>query len=100
MMDRIVDYRVGQPLPKYSGCIATIGVFDGLHLGHRAILGRALAWARTEQRPALLVTFSIHPDFIVHGRAPEPLLSLDHRLREVERAGVDAALVLRFDEAL
>jgi len=99
-MDRILDYATAQPLPRWSGCIATIGVFDGLHLGHRAILDRALAWARTERRPAVLVTFSVHPDLVVHGRAPEPLLSLDHRLREVERAGIDAALVLRFDAAL
>ncbi len=99
-MERILEYRVGEPLPRWSGCIATIGVFDGLHLGHRAILDRALSWARTERRPAVLVTFGVHPDLIVHGRAPEPLLSLDHRLREIERAGVDAALVLRFDEAL
>jgi len=99
-MERILEYRVGEPLPRWSGCIATIGVFDGLHLGHRAILDRALSWARTERRPAVLVTFGVHPDLIVHGRASEPLLSFDHRLREIERAGVDAALVLRFDEAL
>jgi riboflavin kinase/FMN adenylyltransferase len=99
-MERILDYRVGQPLPKWHGGVATIGVFDGLHLGHRAILDRTLSWARTEQRPALLITFGVHPDLVVHGRAPEPLLSLDHRLREVGRAGIDAALVLQFDAAL
>jgi riboflavin kinase/FMN adenylyltransferase len=99
-MERILDYRPGDPLPRWHGGIATIGVFDGLHLGHRAILDRTLSWARTEQRPALLLTFGVHPDLILRGRAPETLLSLDHRLREVERAGIDATLVLHFDAAL
>jgi riboflavin kinase/FMN adenylyltransferase len=99
-MERILDYHLGQPLQKWHGGIATIGVFDGLHLGHRAILDRTLAWARTEQRPAVLITFGVHPDLVVHGRAPETLLSLDHRLREVERTGIDAALVLQFDTTL
>jgi riboflavin kinase/FMN adenylyltransferase len=99
-MERITDYRLGQPLPKWHGGIVTIGVFDGVHLGHRAILDRTLSWARTEKRPAMLLTFGVHPDLVVHGRTPEPLLSLEHRLREVERAGLDAALVLQFDTKL
>lgn len=99
-MERIRDIEPGAPLPAWRGCIATIGVFDGVHLGHRAILDRTLSWARTERRPAVLVTFSVHPDLVVRGRAPELLLSLDHRLREIERAGIDAALILSFDVRL
>jgi len=77
--------------------VATLGVFDGVHLGHRAILDTTLTWARSERRRSLVVTFSIHPDLVVRGRAPELLLSVDHRLREIERAGIDAAIVLPFD---
>jgi len=80
--------------------VATIGVFDGVHLGHRAILDTTTTWARTERRRSVLLTFSVHPDLVVHGRAPELLLSLDHRLREIERAGIDAAVVLPFDREL
>ncbi len=99
-LELIVDYTIGAPLPRWHGSVATIGVFDGVHLGHRAILDRTLTWARTERRPALLITFSVHPDLIVHGKAPERLQSLDQRLREIERAGIDAALVLPFDARL
>ena len=71
-----------------------------MHLGHRAILDTTLTWARMERRKAVVITFSVHPDLVVRGRAPELLLSLDHRLREIERAGIDATLVLPFDEEL
>ena len=97
-MERITDYVAGAPLPAWHGCVATIGFFDGLHLGHRAILDTTLTWARVERRKSVLITFSVHPDLVVRGRSPELLLSLDHRLREIERAGIDAALVLPFDE--
>ena len=92
-MHRIDGYSIGDPLPRWHGGVATIGVFDGVHLGHRAILDRTVTWARTERRPSVVITFSVHPDLIVHGRAPELLQSLDQRLRELERAGIDAVLV-------
>jgi riboflavin kinase/FMN adenylyltransferase len=47
-----------------------------------------------------VLTFSVHPDLVVHGKSPDLLLSLDHRLRELERAGIDATLVLPFDAKL
>lgn len=99
-MERIEGDASGAPLERWRGGVATIGVFDGVHLGHRAILDRMLSWARTERRPALVITFSVHPDEIVRGAAPPPLQSLEQRLAELERAGVDATLVLPFDAQL
>ncbi len=99
-MERIDPYVVGAPLPRWHGAVATIGVFDGVHLGHRAILDRTLTWARTEHRPALVLTFAHHPDLVVRGHEPQRLQSLDQRLREIERIGIDATLVLPFDAAL
>lgn len=99
-MERIEDYVLGAPLSRWHGGVATIGVFDGVHLGHRAILDRTLSWARTERRPALVITFGVHPDLIVHGQAPVPLQSLTQRLAEIERAGIDATLVLPFDASV
>ena len=99
-MERIVGDCDGRPLPRWRGGVATLGVFDGVHLGHRAILDRTLAWARTERRPALVITFSNHPDQVVRGAAPPPLQSLEQRLAELERVGIDATLVLPFDARL
>jgi riboflavin kinase/FMN adenylyltransferase len=99
-MKRFLDHSPATPLPQLKGCIATLGVFDGVHMGHQAILESTLNWARTEERPAVMITFSVHPDLVVHGRAPPLLQSLDHRLRILERFGVDAAVVLPFNAAL
>jgi len=87
-------------VPGLRGAIATMGVFDGVHVGHRAILDRTLNWARVEGRPAVVVTFATHPDEVVKGHAPPLLISLAHRRLELERAGMDAVLALRFDAAL
>jgi riboflavin kinase/FMN adenylyltransferase len=96
-MERIVGDCDGRPLTRWRGGVATLGVFDGVHLGHRAILDRTLAWARVERRPAWVITFSNHPDQIVRGAAPPPLQTLEQRLAELERAGIDATLLLPFD---
>lgn len=100
MMQWIGDYRPGAELPGLFGCVATLGVFDGVHVGHRAILDRTLHWAKLEQRKAVVITFSVHPDQVIRGQAPPLLLSLEHRRRELERCGLDAAVVLTFDQEL
>lgn len=96
----ILEEYPSQPLADLTGCIVTIGVFDGVHVGHRFILDTTLAWARTEDRPAVVVTFTVHPDAIVHGKAPPLLQSVPQRLREMARIGMDACLALPFDERI
>jgi riboflavin kinase / FMN adenylyltransferase len=79
---------------------AAIGVFDGLHLGHQAVLRRALDDARACVGAAAAVTFDRHPNAIV---APErtPLLiqSLSQRLQGLEKLGFDATWLIPFDRA-
>ncbi len=78
----------------------TLGVFDGVHEGHRAIL-RALADAAARTGgETVVVTFDRHPRAVIAGEAPPAITSLEHRLVLFERAGLDATVVLRFDEAL
>jgi riboflavin kinase/FMN adenylyltransferase len=79
--------------------VVTIGVFDGVHRGHRHVLERLRAFADREGGEAVVVTFDTHPRAILAGEAPKPLLSLAHRLLLLERLGVDATVVLPFDEA-
>ncbi|MBI3722559.1 bifunctional riboflavin kinase/FAD synthetase [bacterium] len=77
---------------------ATIGVFDGVHRGHRRILDALVAWAHEDGGEAVVVTFDRHPREVLVGEKPAALASLEHRLVLLARAGVDAVLVLPFDE--
>ena len=78
----------------------TVGVFDGLHRGHRYLLGRLrLAARRANARPAV-VTFDAHPDAVVRGHAPALLLDQEERLGRLARAGISTVVVQHFDDAL
>jgi riboflavin kinase/FMN adenylyltransferase len=83
------------------GAAITIGNFDGVHLGHREILRRVVERARAENLLATVVTFDPHPLRVLRpDEAPLLLLTLEQRLAEIERLGIDAVLVLRFDAEL
>jgi riboflavin kinase/FMN adenylyltransferase len=76
----------------------TIGVFDGVHRGHRRVLEALVEWAHEDSGDAVVVTFDRHPKEVLTGEKPAALASLEHRLVLLARAGVDAAFVLPFDE--
>jgi riboflavin kinase/FMN adenylyltransferase len=81
--------------------VLTIGNFDGMHLGHQEILRRVIEQARQKQWVAAVLTFFPHPVRVLRpAEAPDLLLTLDQRLAAFDAAGVDAALVLPFNEAL
>jgi riboflavin kinase/FMN adenylyltransferase len=92
----------GSAVPdRFRGGIVALGNFDGFHLGHQAVVGRAVARARAEGRPALVATFDPHP--VRYFRPDTPafrLTSLDQRERLFAAAGVDAMVVFHFDAAL
>ncbi len=78
-----------------SCSVVTIGNFDGVHRGHRAMLARAGRIARESGCALAAVTFEPHPLTVVAPhRAPERLTPLDEKLRLLEGCGVDAAVVL------
>lgn len=77
------------------------GNFDGLHIGHRALLAHLRAEADRLQGPLIVVTFDPHPLRFLHPeRAPAAIDTLDGRLAYLTQLGVDRTYVLRFDEAL
>lgn len=87
--------------PHLRGGIVALGNFDGFHLGHQAVVGRAVDQARAEGRPALVATFDPHP--VRHFRPDTPpfrLTTLDQRERLFAAAGVDGMIVFHFDAAL
>ncbi len=78
---------------------AAVGVFDGLHLGHQAVLGRARADAAAVGGIVVVVTFDRHPNSVVAPeRTPAPIYSLPHKLRVLEALAVDATWLIPFDE--
>ncbi|OGX41611.1 MAG: riboflavin biosynthesis protein RibF [Omnitrophica WOR_2 bacterium RIFCSPHIGHO2_02_FULL_68_15] len=82
-----------------SGPVVAIGIFDGVHRGHRAILGRAVRRARALGTSAVALTFWPHPAVVVAPhRAPPMLLSLDQRLAAFVACGIARTVVLRFSK--
>lgn len=92
----------GAPIPAHlRGSIMALGNFDGFHLGHQAVVGRAAARARAEGRPVIVATFDPHPMRLFHPDAPFfRLTSLDQRAALFARAGADAMLVFGFTHQL
>ena len=94
------DGTVALPARLRGGGIA-LGNFDGFHLGHQAVVGRAVAWARAAGRPALVGTFDPHPArLFTPALEPIALTTMDQRLALMADAGAEAAVVWRFDRAL
>ena len=83
-----------------AGSVVTIGAFDGVHLGHRALLRLVRDKAAERGLPTALVTFDRHPAQVVRPEsAPKLLTSLDQKLELLEATGlVDHAVVLTFDD--
>ena len=79
----------------------TVGKFDGVHLGHRAVIGRLLSVAGREGLASVVVTFDRNPMSVVAPeRCPDDLVSLEQKLELLEQTGIDAVLVLTFDLGL
>ncbi len=92
--------RRGAVPARKGGSVVSIGVFDGVHRGHQAILAANVARAaRMGARPSV-ITFRTHPKGLLLGRAPRTLTTLEHRLELFARAGIEHALVLDFDAEL
>jgi riboflavin kinase / FMN adenylyltransferase len=84
-----------------KGSIVALGNFDGFHLGHQAVVGRAVQRAFHERRPAIVATFDPHPvKYFKPDVAPFRLTSLDQRQHLFAHAGADAMLVFEFNEKL
>jgi riboflavin kinase / FMN adenylyltransferase len=87
------------PDPRPS--VVALGIFDGVHLGHRAILGTALGLARAAGLEAVACTFDPHPmEVLQPSRAPQSITTLDERLALIGETGVDAIVVLAFTREL
>jgi riboflavin kinase / FMN adenylyltransferase len=91
-----------QPIPPaLRGAIVALGNFDGFHLGHQTVVGRAVVRGSDEGRPVIVATFDPHPvRYFKPDAAPFRLTTLDQRQRLFREAGADAMLVCKFGETL
>jgi riboflavin kinase/FMN adenylyltransferase len=84
-----------------KGSIVALGNFDGFHLGHQAVVGRAIQRGFHERRPVIVATFDPHPvRFFKPDLPPFRLTSLEQRERLFAHAGADAMLVFEFGPRL
>jgi riboflavin kinase/FMN adenylyltransferase len=98
----MIIYRDAAEVPdEPKGRVVTIGAFDGVHLGHQAVLQLVRDLARARNLSATVLTFDRHPAEIVRpGSAPKVLTTLDQKLELLDATGsVDECFVLTFDEA-
>ena len=88
----------GSLQPTRSRCALTIGNFDGVHRGHRALIARVTARARELSVPSCVLTFEPHPrEFFAPERAPARLTRLREKLELLAAAGVERTHIARFD---
>lgn len=85
----------------WGRCVVTIGVFDGVHRGHRRVINSALERAREADLPAVAITFDPNPAAVVRpGTEPPVLTTVETRARLLGDLGVDTVLVLPFTKEL
>ncbi len=81
-----------------GGCAVTIGAYDGVHLGHRAVIAHVREHAAARSLPTTVVTFDRHPAMVVRPEsAPLLLCDLDQKLELLAETGVERTVVIRFD---
>lgn len=90
----------GAPFARQGPCALTIGNFDGVHLGHRAMIGRLIAIAADRGLPAAVLTFEPHPrELFTPESAPARLTRLREKLELLRDVGVDRVYLTRFNRA-
>ncbi len=84
--------------PEHVGCVLTIGKFDGVHLGHRAVLANLIRDAKQLGVPSMVMVFEPQPEeFFMAERAPARLSRLRDKYKELKKLGIDRLLCVRFD---
>lgn len=89
-------YRRIEELPPGPGTAVTVGVFDGFHLGHQALVRQTIEAASKQGLRSCVLTFTNHPKALLSGQSLDLITSLEHRLTLLERAGVNITLAIEF----
>jgi riboflavin kinase / FMN adenylyltransferase len=93
---QVITHLDGRPFAE--GTVVTIGAYDGVHLGHQAVIAEVRRLAAERGTRSAVVTFDRHPAFVVRPEsAPRLLTDLDQKLELLESTGVDATVLVPFD---
>lgn len=91
-------HNLTTPLP---GCVATIGNFDGLHLGHQHVINQLKAVAEIKDLPSVVIVFEPQPvEFFAADKAPRRLARLRDKILHLSDMGIDIMVCLQFNTAL
>lgn len=97
-MKRLFGYR--KIKDNLNDPVIAIGMFDGIHLGHKRVIKRVMTLAG-KNRDAAVVTFDPHPQAVLRPKeGPPRIMSLEHRMHIFEKMGLDAVIVINFTEHL
>lgn len=94
-------YKVERQMPEPAPCVATIGMFDGVHRGHQYLISRVRAEATKMGLQSTVITFDSHPRQVLQSDyIPQLLSPLDVKLMLLARTGVDNCALLHFDREM
>ncbi len=96
-MFKVFNFRNFDPAARHA--VVTIGNFDGVHVGHQALIQRVVEEARVLQAAGVLLTFQPHPQTVLRNDPVPVISSLPLRLRLFERLGLDMACIIPFTAA-
>jgi len=92
---------LGNLLPRHRGCVATIGTFDGLHIGHQAVLDQVCIKSQELGLPSVVIIFEPLPgEYLSPKNAPARLMSFREKIKALKKYSIDRVLCIRFDDRL
>jgi riboflavin kinase/FMN adenylyltransferase len=92
--------HIDHAAPSLTPSVVTIGNFDGIHLGHRTLIGRLVEEARCRNLLSVVLTFDPHPlKVLAPERAPRLILATEDKIELFRDLGIDVLINQRFDSA-
>lgn len=95
----ITVYGLETLTASWNESTVSVGVFDGVHLGHQAVIRKACEDAKNHRRPCIVLTFDRHPLSVLRPKhCPPTILPPDLKICKIEKLGVDILVIVRFDK--
>lgn len=95
---RIIYHSSTDILPP---CVATVGIFDGVHAGHRYLIEELKSIAKSQQLESVVITFTKHPRSVINPDfRPDLITTLDEKIAQISTTGVDTCIVLDFTQEI